>query len=154
VAWSLQFLGYLRTLSLKFQKARTKTCWLSQLNWDCQQGRDRKTSILVLSFWNFKLKVLKYQWNFRPHAHISKFGETPNYYIYNIENKSKSQQQASGQNTGWVELVRVLYWLCEGALQRTSKDFPRAYPPLAWRLGSLLVLELSLSAVGSISSLF
>ena len=39
VAWSLQFLGYLRTLSLKFLKARTKIevflslpCWLSQLN--------------------------------------------------------------------------------------------------------------------------
>ena len=36
-------------------------------------------SILVQAFWNFKLKVLKYQWNFRPHATvISKFGETPN----------------------------------------------------------------------------
>ena len=39
VAWSLQFLGYLRTLSLKFQKARTKIevvlslpWWLPQLN--------------------------------------------------------------------------------------------------------------------------
>ena len=38
VYWRLQFLGYLRTLSLKFQKARTKIevvlslpCWLSQL---------------------------------------------------------------------------------------------------------------------------
>ena len=41
VAWSLQFLGYLGTLHLKFQKARTKIGdflplpnWLSQLNWD------------------------------------------------------------------------------------------------------------------------
>ena len=48
VAWGLQFLGYLRTLRLKFQKARTKIgvflglpCWLSQ----------------------FKLKVLKYSRN-------------------------------------------------------------------------------------------
>ena len=42
------------------------------------QGRDRKTSILVLAFCDFKLKVLKYQWNFRPHVTvISKFGETP-----------------------------------------------------------------------------
>ena len=39
VVWILQFLGYLRTLSLKFQKARTKIgvflaqpCRLSQLN--------------------------------------------------------------------------------------------------------------------------
>ena len=37
--WKLQFLGYLRTLSLKLQKARTKIevvltlpCWLSQLS--------------------------------------------------------------------------------------------------------------------------
>jgi hypothetical protein len=75
VAWSLQFLGYLRTLGLKFQKAQTKIevflalpCWLSQLNWDSQQGRKRKISILLESFWNFKLKVLKYPKNCRPHA--------------------------------------------------------------------------------------
>ena len=62
VAWRLQFLEYLKTLSLKFQKARTKIevvlalpCWLSQLNWDSQQGRLRTTSILVRAFWNFKL---------------------------------------------------------------------------------------------------
>ena len=67
VYWRLQFLEYLRTLSLKFQKARTKIegvltlpCWLSQLNWDSQQGTLRTTSILVKAFWNFKLKVLKY----------------------------------------------------------------------------------------------
>ena len=67
VLWRLQFLEYLRTLRLKFQKARTKIevvlslpCWLSQLNWDSQQGRLRTTSILVRAFWNFKLKVLKY----------------------------------------------------------------------------------------------
>ena len=39
VLWRLKFLGYLRTLSLKFQKARTKIevvltlpCWLSQFS--------------------------------------------------------------------------------------------------------------------------
>ena len=81
VACGLKFHWFLRTLNLKFQKARTKIdvflslpCWLSQLNWDSQQGRDRKTSILVLAFWNFKFKVLKCQWNIRPHATvISKF---------------------------------------------------------------------------------
>ena len=26
--------------------------------------------VLVLSFWNFKLQVFKYQWNFRPHATV------------------------------------------------------------------------------------
>ena len=63
----LQILEYLRTLCLKFQKARTKIevvlslpCWLAQLNWDSQLGRLRTTSILVRAFWNFKCKVLKY----------------------------------------------------------------------------------------------
>jgi hypothetical protein len=37
--------------------------WLSQLNWDSQQGRLRTTSILVRAIWNFKLKVLKYSRN-------------------------------------------------------------------------------------------
>ena len=53
VAWSLQFLGYLRTLIL-FQKATSKIevflslpCWLSQFSWDSQQGRARK-----LQFWS------------------------------------------------------------------------------------------------------
>ena len=47
-----------------------QTSWRAQLNWDSQQGRNRKTSILVLAFWNFKCKVLKYEWNFRPHATV------------------------------------------------------------------------------------
>ena len=45
---------------LKIQKSMTKTevflsrpCWLSQLNWDSQQGRDRNTSILLVTFWKF-----------------------------------------------------------------------------------------------------
>ena len=72
VYWRLQFLGYLRTLSLKFQEVWTKIevvltswlpCWLSQLNWFSQQGKVRITSILVWAFWNFKLKVLKYSKN-------------------------------------------------------------------------------------------
>ena len=37
-------------------------------NWDSQQGRGRKTSILLVAFWNFKLKVLKYPRNCRLHA--------------------------------------------------------------------------------------
>ena len=43
ILWKLQSLRYLRTLSLKFQKARTKIevlltlpCWLSQFSWDSQ----------------------------------------------------------------------------------------------------------------------
>ena len=36
----------------------------------------------------FKLKVLKYQWNFRPHAPvISKFGETPNVGILTVNTR-------------------------------------------------------------------
>ena len=64
VLWRLQFLIGYRPLSLKFQKARTKIevvlslpSWLSELNWD-RLGRLRTTSILVLAFWNFKLKGL------------------------------------------------------------------------------------------------
>ena len=77
VAWGLQFLGYLRTLNLKFQKATIKIgvfltlpSWLSQFSWDSQLGRVRKTSILVVNVWNFKLRVLKYQWNFRQNATV------------------------------------------------------------------------------------
>ena len=39
-------------------------------NWDSQQGSDMKTSILIQAFWNLKPKVLKYQWNCRPHATV------------------------------------------------------------------------------------
>ena len=70
VYWRLQFLGYLRTLSLKFQKAGTKIeavltlpCWLSQFSWDSQLGSVRTASILVRAFWNFKLRILKYSRN-------------------------------------------------------------------------------------------
>ena len=43
-----------------------------------KEGRDRKTSILLVAFWNFRLKVFKYQWTFRPHATvILRFGDTP-----------------------------------------------------------------------------
>ena len=61
VICGLKFHWYLRTLCLKFQRAGTKIenflplpCWLSQFSWDSQLGRDRKTPILVLAFWNFK----------------------------------------------------------------------------------------------------
>ena len=42
ILWRLQVLEYLRTLSLKFQKAR--------FSWDSQQGRLRTTSIKVLKY--------------------------------------------------------------------------------------------------------
>ena len=41
-----------------------------ELNWDSQQGRDRKASILVLGFWDFKLKVPKYPRECRLHANL------------------------------------------------------------------------------------
>ena len=50
---------YLSTLSLKFQKARTKIEVFLSLS-------DRKSSILLVAFCNFKLKVLKYPRNFTP----------------------------------------------------------------------------------------
>ena len=94
LAWNLEFLGYWRTLSLKFQKAMTKTkvfltlpCWLLQFRWDSQQRRVRKTSILVVAFWNFKSKVLKYQWNFRLYATVIWFGEIPSLYSCSYKNR-------------------------------------------------------------------
>ena len=66
VLWCLQLLGYLRTLSLKFQRATSKIevvlalpCWLFQSSWESQQV----TAILLVAFWNFKFKVLKYPRN-------------------------------------------------------------------------------------------
>ena len=100
-----------------------------------------KSSILMLFvlFFHVVCKISNfYKWTAKHLAQASCTELTlSSVRFFNIENKSKSQQ-ASGQNAGWVGLglVRVLYWLCEGALQRTSKDFLRAYPPLAWRLGS------------------
>ena len=38
------------------------------LNWDSRLGRDRKTSLLLVAFWNFKLKVLEYPQNCRLHV--------------------------------------------------------------------------------------
>ena len=77
VAFGLKFHWYLRTLSLKFQMFMIKIgvfltlpSWLSQFSWDSQLGRVRKTSILVVNVWNFKLRVLKYQWNFSPNATV------------------------------------------------------------------------------------
>ena len=67
MAWSLQFLGYLRTLSLKFQTTTT-----------------RKTPILVRTFWNFKLKVLNYSRNCSLHATLIPNLVKPLKYILKI----------------------------------------------------------------------
>ena len=106
VAWRLQFLEYLRTLSLKFPKSRTKIevllalpCWLSQLNWESQQGRARTTSILLVAFWNFRLKVLKYPRNCRHNTLIPwslKNPELPIVYTY---------------FGNWVPRMRVYPWV-------------------------------------------
>ena len=55
---------YLRTLRTKIKVFLYLPCCFSQLKWDSQKGRARKTSIL----WNFKLKVLKSPKNYRLHA--------------------------------------------------------------------------------------
>jgi hypothetical protein len=69
VLWSPQFLGYLRTLSFKFQKATSKievvlslTCRLSQFKLRQPTGQSQYNFFLVRAFWNFKFKVLKYSW--------------------------------------------------------------------------------------------
>ena len=58
VLWSLQFLGYFRTLSLKFQKATSKIevvlalpCWLSQFSWDRADSGQ-------LQFWSEPFEIL------------------------------------------------------------------------------------------------
>ena len=65
-ACGLKFYWYLRTLSLKFLKARTKIeVLLSLPSWLAQFSL---TTILLVAFWNFKLKILKYPKNCRLHA--------------------------------------------------------------------------------------
>ena len=54
--------GVLEDLTFKISEGSDQNwsclpCWLSQLNWDSQQGRLRTTSKLVRAFWNFKLSL-------------------------------------------------------------------------------------------------
>jgi hypothetical protein len=58
VLWRLQFLGYLRTLSLKFQKVRTKIevvlslpCWLSQYSGQLQFWSEPSERSIFQTFW-------------------------------------------------------------------------------------------------------
>ena len=72
VAWSLQFLGYLRTLSLKFQKARTKmkfSC-LCPVGCLCLTETAVRADLGKLQFWSepSEIKVLKYPRNCRLYA--------------------------------------------------------------------------------------
>ena len=91
VLWRLQFLKYLRTLSLKFQKAWIKIevvltlhCWLSQ-------------PILVRAFWNFKLKVLKYPRNCSLHNTL-------------IPNLVKLLNYILDINTNINDLIAILFY--------------------------------------------
>ena len=117
VLWRLQFLEYLRTLSLKFQKAWTKIevvlalpCWLSQLTWEGQQGRARTTSILLVTYWNFKLKVLKYPKNCRLHNTLIPWSlknpESPNVQsVWNHSGPSKVRKPVIGQELFLLFLI-------------------------------------------------
>ena len=60
VYWRLQFLGYLRTLNLKFQKALTKIevvltlpCWLSQFSLEMQGVKYALSTRLCYFLWFF-----------------------------------------------------------------------------------------------------
>ena len=74
VLWRLQFMGYLRTLSLKFQKARTKIevvltlpYWLSHL--DTKLGETPKVHITVRSVYCTKQNIfvsINTLWMLRP----------------------------------------------------------------------------------------
>ena len=89
MAWNLKFLGYLKSLSLKFKKSGNEQNWsfpvcaLFSLGSSSlqppNQDRDWKSSIWLVDFWNFKFKVFKYPRNFRTCTTvILKFGDTLN----------------------------------------------------------------------------
>ena len=81
------------------------------LNWDSQQGRDRNTSTLVLAFWNLKLKVLKCQWNFRPHAWFLKIWWDPS-YVYQFDQSFDFPGPSWNQQLKLKVFVRKS-WTCE-----------------------------------------
>ena len=113
VLWRLQFLEYLRTLTLKFQKAKIK------LNWDSQQGRVRTTSILVRAFWNFKVKVLKYPKNCSfQYTLIPNFWHTLLDVLYVSNQKLISFQPIAGQYT---QRESIWIWLSLHVPQRIAK---------------------------------
>ena len=118
VLWRLQVLEYLRTLHLKFQKARTKIevvlslpCWLSQFSWDSQQGRGKKTSILVRAFYNFKLKVPKYPRSCRLHATLIPNLAKPPMYLHIFLTLQGRRMQSK---YGWARVNRKSeIWNCK-----------------------------------------
>ena len=87
VLWRIQFLGYLRTLSLKFQKARTKIeVVLSQ------------PTANRADFWNFKCKVPKYSRTCILHNTLIPWSlnnpESPT--VHTVKSKGKILQQFCG----------------------------------------------------------
>ena len=131
MVWSLQFLGYLRTLSLKFPKAKSK------IEVDSQQGRDRKTTVLVIDFWNFKLKVLKYPWNFRPHATV--ISKLAVFFPFN-----RIYLSVKGK-LGWC---RTLFYLFEKYINNSFVDLKiYAQPTLFDQVCQLSRLSLMLSCL-------
>ena len=113
-------------------------CWLSQFSRDSQQGRDRKTSILVLAFWNFKLRVLKYQWNFWSYVSvISKFGENPNVSTYLLLPQWRMRESISANVTTickYRTMLRKHRAVC--TLGICIEKFPKLFSFLYATLGS------------------
>jgi hypothetical protein len=132
VYWRPQFPEYLGTLSLKFQKARTKIevvlslpSWLSQLNWDSYQGRLRTTSILVRAFWNFKLKVLKYSRNCSLHNTLIPWSlknpESPNVHtLFLLKSSYEICQRWDIDWSEWKSVVDSKQLLGLGTTNRVS----------------------------------
>ena len=129
-------LEYLRTLSLKCQKARTKSevvltlpCWLSQF------------SILVRAFWHFKHRVLKYSKNCSLHnTLIPNFVKPPNVHSY----ISVRMPNVSVSASWWLydEVITMRY------LSSRRLTLSVICPLLARRLGVLEICRPNFSGCG------
>ena len=138
VFWRLQFLEYLRTLRLKFQKARTKIevvlslpCWLSQF-----------------SFWNVEHKVLKYLWNFTRHSDL-KFGETPKLLTWCVPGTAKGSRNCVEKKSLWGSTVCSKFWLQSGSLSLVCKTLAAGFCNWEFRVNfrDLTVLKVCFKVV-------
>ena len=110
VLWILQFLGYFRTLSLKFQRA---TIILLKLSWVCPVGC--LSSILVRAFWNFQLKILKYPRNYGLHNTL-----IPN-LVKPLPHILRKTRNCFKKNTLWIWRT----WIPTLKLLFSTKGHPR-----------------------------
>ena len=73
---------------------------------EAKHGRDEKTSILLIAFWNFKLKVLKYQWNIRLSATVISILVIS---IVHIKSRALILRVTSSKKL----LCELMFWICK-----------------------------------------